>query len=97
MQIVGCGGVQHTKGPVKAAAPVIQPVTAQSAAGPSHSDTLRKWRYVLSFTAPGPTRHQVLISFGKGLAPNLDVTRLYNIVNQALTAVVYFTVPHRLL
>jgi len=77
--------VRNTKGPVKAAAPVIQPAVAQSAAGPSRPETPRKRRHVPSFTAPGPTRHQVLVSFGKGLAPNLDVARLHNAVNQALT------------
>jgi len=77
--------VRNTKGPVKAAAPVIQPAAAQSAAGPSCPKTPRKQRDVPSFTAPGLTRRQVLISFGKGLAPNLDVARLHNAVNQALT------------
>ena len=77
--------VRNTKGPVKAAAPVIQPAAAQSAAGPSRPETPRKRRHVPSFTAPGPTRRQVLVSFGKGLAPNLDVARLHNTVNQALT------------
>jgi len=77
--------VRNTKGPVKAAAPVIQPAAAQPAAGPSRPETPRKRRHVPSFTAPGPTRRQVLISFGKGLAPNLDVARLHNVVNQALT------------
>jgi len=76
--------VRNTKGPVKAAAPVIQPAAAQSAAGPSRPETPRKRRHVPSFTAPGPTRSQVLVSFGKGLAPNLDVARLHNAVNQAL-------------
>jgi len=42
--------VRDTKGPVKAAAPVIQPAAAQSG-------------HVPSFTAPGPTRRQVLVSF----------------------------------
>jgi len=79
--------VRNTKGPVKAAAPVIQPAAAQSAAGPSRPKTPQKQRHVPSFTAPGPTRRQVLISFGKGLAPNLDVARLHNTVNQALTTV----------
>jgi len=74
-----------TKGPVKAAAPVIQPAAAQPAAGPSRPETPRKRRHVLSFTAPGPTHCQVLVSFGKGLAPNLNIARLYNAVNQALT------------
>jgi len=77
--------VRNSKGPVKAAAPVIQPVAAQPAAGPSRPETPRKRRHVPSFTAPGPTRRQVLVSFGKGLAPNLDVARLHNAVNQALT------------
>jgi len=77
--------VRNTKGPVKAAAPVIQPAAAQPAAGPSRPETLQKWRHVPSFTAPGPTRRQVLVSFGKGLAPNLDIARLHNAVNQALT------------
>jgi len=77
--------VHNTKGPVKAAAPIIQPAATQSAAGPSRPETPQKRRHVPSFTAPGPTCHQVLISFGKGLAPNLDVARLHNAVNQALT------------
>jgi len=48
--------VRNTKGLVKAAAPVIQPAAAQPAAGLSCPETLRKWRHVPSFTAPGPTR-----------------------------------------
>jgi len=79
--------VRNTKGPVKVAAPVIQPAAAQSAAGPSRPETPRKRRHVPSFTAPGPTRRQVLVSFGKGLAPNLNIARLHNTVNQALTTV----------
>ena len=70
---------------MKAAAPIIQPAAAQSAVGPSRPETPRKRRHVPSFTAPGPTCRQVLVSFGKGLAPNLDVARLHNAVNQALT------------
>ena len=53
---------------MKTAAPIIQPTAAQSAAGPSHPKTLRKRRHVPSFTAPGLTHRQVLVSFGKGLA-----------------------------
>jgi len=78
--------VRNTKGPVKTAAPTIQPAAAQSAAGPSRPETPRKRKSVPSFTAPGPTRRQVLVSFGKGLAPNLDVARLHTAVNQALSA-----------
>ena len=59
--------VRNTKGPVKAAAPVIQP-----AAGPSRPETPQKRRHVPSFTVPGPTCRQALVSFGKGLAPDLD-------------------------
>jgi len=77
--------VHNTKGPVKAAAPIIQPAAAQPAAGPSRPETPQKRRHVPSFTAPGPTRRQILISFSKGLAPNLNVARLHNAVNQALT------------
>jgi len=70
--------VRNTKGPVIAAAPVIQPAAAPPAAGPSRLETPRKRRHVPSFTAPGPTRRPVLVSFGKGLAPNLDIARLHN-------------------
>jgi len=69
--------VHNTKGPVKAAAPVIQPEAAQPAAGPSRPETPQKQRHVPSFTAPGPTRRQVLVSFSRGLAPNLNVARLH--------------------
>jgi len=77
--------VRNTKGHVKAAALSSNLQQAQPAAGPSRPETPRKRRHVPSFTTPGLTRCQVLVSFGKGLAPNLDIARLHNAVNQALS------------
>ena len=78
--------VCSSKGPVKAAAPIVQPAAAIAAAGPSRPETPCK-RKVPGFTSAGPTRKQVLIDFGQGKVPALDIARLHTTVNQALMAV----------